>query len=74
MELHNHPVNVAELAIRMFKDVFISTLATTDTAFPLQLWDELAAQMQDTINLLRALGSNPAILAFKRMNGPYDWD
>jgi hypothetical protein len=70
VELHNHPVNVAKLAIQMFKDVFISMLATTDTAFPLQLWDELAAQVQDTLNLLRALGSNPAILAFKSMNGP----
>ncbi len=74
MELHNHRVNVAELAIQTFKDVFISTLATTDTAFPLQLWDELAAQMQDTLNLLRALGSNPTISAFESMNGPYDWD
>ncbi len=64
---------MAELAIQRFKDVFISTLTTTDNAFPLQLWDELATQVQDKLNLLRALVSNPAISAFENMNGPYEW-
>jgi hypothetical protein len=39
VESHNHCVNVAEHAIQTFKDAFIALLATTDSNFPLQLWD-----------------------------------
>jgi hypothetical protein len=39
VEPHNHSINAAEQAIQTFKDVFIATLATTDSKFPLQLWD-----------------------------------
>jgi hypothetical protein len=41
VEPHNHRVNVAERAIQTFKDAFIAALATTDSNFPLQLWDWL---------------------------------
>jgi hypothetical protein len=54
VEPHNHRVNAAEQAIQTFKDAFIAALATTDRDFPLQLWDKLAPQVQDTLNLLRA--------------------
>jgi hypothetical protein len=37
VEPHNHHINAAEPAIQMFKDHFISALATTDSEFPLQL-------------------------------------
>jgi hypothetical protein len=53
VESHNHRVNAAERAIQTFKDAFIATLATTDSEFPLQLWDKLAPQVQNTLNLLR---------------------
>ena len=52
VEPHNHRVNAAERAIQTFKDAFIAALATTDQDFPLQLWDKLAPQVQDTLNLL----------------------
>jgi hypothetical protein len=39
VEPHNHRVNAAERAIQTFKDAFIVALATTDSNFPLQLWD-----------------------------------
>jgi hypothetical protein len=39
MEPHNHCVNVAKHAIQTFKDAFIAMLATTNSDFPLQLWD-----------------------------------
>jgi hypothetical protein len=55
VEPHNHRVNAAEQAIQTFKDAFIVALASTDHKFPLQLWDNLAPQVQDTLNLLRAL-------------------
>ena len=41
VEPHNHRVNAAERAIQTFKDHFISALATTDSEFPLQLWDNI---------------------------------
>ncbi len=39
VKLNNHRVNAAECAIQTFKVHFISALATTDSNFPLQLWD-----------------------------------
>jgi hypothetical protein len=74
VEPHNHRVNAAERAIQTFKDAFIAALATTDREFPLQLWDRLAPQVQDTLNLLRASRINPNILAYEALNGPYNWD
>jgi len=74
MEPHNHCVNAAERAIQTFKDAFIAALATTDRDFPLQLWDKLVPQVQDTLNLLRISRTNPEILAYEALNGPYDWN
>ena len=48
---HNHHINAADRAIQTFKDAFIAALATTDNEFLLQLWDKLALQVQDTLNL-----------------------
>ncbi len=74
VEPHNHRVNAAERAIQTFKDAFIATLATTDRDFPLQLWDKLALQVQDTLNLLWASRINPDISAYEALSGPYNWD
>ena len=67
-------VNEAERVIQTFKDAFIVALATTDCNSPLQLWDKLAPQVQDTLNLLQASQINPTILAYEALNGPYNWD
>ncbi len=74
MEPNNHCVNAAECAIQTFKMAFIAVLATTDNNFPLQLWDKLAPQVQDTLNLLRTSMKNPEISAYEALNGPYDWN
>jgi len=74
IEPHNHRVNAAERAIQTFKDAFIAALAMTDRDFLLQLWDKLAPQVQDTLNLLRTSRTNPEILAYEALNGPYDWN
>jgi hypothetical protein len=74
VEPHNHRVNAAEHAIQTFKDAFIAALATTDCNFPLQLWDRLAPQVQDTLNLLQASRINPNISAYEALNRPYNWD
>ncbi len=74
VEPHNHRVNAAERAIQTFKDTFIAALAMTDRDFPLQLWDKLAPQVQDTLNLLWTSRTNPEISAYEALNGPYDWN
>jgi hypothetical protein len=48
----NHRINAAKLAIQTFKNQFISALGTTNVDFPIQLWDKIAPQVQDFINLL----------------------
>ncbi len=53
VEPHNHHVNATEHAIQTFKNQFIGALGTTDTNFSIQLWDKLAPQVQDSINLLQ---------------------
>ena len=68
VEPHKHGLNTAERAIQTFKDAFIAALATTDCNFPLQLWDYLAPQVQDTLNLLRASRVNPNISAYEELN------
>ncbi len=74
VEPHNHQINAAVRAIQTFKDAFIAALATTDSEFPLQLWDRLTPQVRDTLNLMRASRINPAISAYDALNGPYDWN
>jgi hypothetical protein len=74
VEPHNHRVKAAERAIQTFKDAFIAALATTDSEFPLQLWDNLALQVQNTLNLLQASRINPNILTCEALYEPYNWD
>ncbi len=74
MEPHNHRVNAAERAIQTFKDAFIAALVTTDSDFPIQLWDRLTPQVMNTLNLLRASRINPTISAYEALNGRYDWN
>ena len=75
VEPHNHRINAAERAIQTFKDHFISALTTTDSEFPLQLWDKLTSQVETTLNnLMRASRINPRILAYEAIWGPYDWN
>jgi hypothetical protein len=74
VEPHNHRVNAAERAIQTFKAAFIAALATTDSDFPLQLWDRLTPQVEDTLNLLQGSRVDPSKSAYEILNGPYDWN
>jgi hypothetical protein len=74
VEPHNHRVNAAECTIQTFKDHFISALTTTDSEFPLQLWDKLTSQVENTLNLMRASRINPNISAYEALRGPNDWN
>jgi hypothetical protein len=74
VEPHNHHVNAAEHDIQTFKDAFIAALATTDSNFPLQLWDKIIPQVQDALNMMRASRVDPTRSAYEVLNGPYDWN
>ena len=64
VEPHNHRVNAAERAIQTFKNRFIGALGTTNADFPIQLWDKLTPQVQDSINLLRRSCVDPTKSAY----------
>jgi hypothetical protein len=72
VEPHNHWVNATEHAIQTFKAHFIIALATTDSKFPLQLWDGLTSQVENTLNMLCPSCFNLAKSAYKAIHGPYD--
>jgi hypothetical protein len=74
VEPHNHRVNAAERAIQTFKDHFVSALATTDSEFPLQLWNRLTPQVETTLNLMRRSRIDPTKSAYEVLHGPYDWN
>ncbi len=52
VEPHNDGMNAKERVMQTFKDAFIATLPTTDSKFPLQLWDKITPQVQDTLNIM----------------------
>ncbi len=67
VEPHNHRVKTV-------KAHFISTLATTDNKFPLQLWECLTPQVENTLNMLCPSWIDPSKSAYKAINSPYDWN
>ena len=74
VEQHNKRVNTEELAIQTFKDAFIVALATTDSNFPIQLWEKLTRQVQVTLNLMRSSQVDPNISAYEALNKLYNWN
>jgi hypothetical protein len=50
---HVHRQNAAERAIQTFKNYFVPMLCSTDTQFPIHLWDRLIPHAVTTLNLLR---------------------
>ncbi len=71
---HNHRLNAAKQAIQTFKDAFIPALATTDSEFPLQLWDRLTPQVLNCLNMMRASRIDATKSAYETLYGPYNWD
>ena len=74
VEPHNHRVNAAERAIQTFKDHFIAGLCTVDKQFPIQLWDQLLEQAQDSLNMLRTSRTNPKLSAYHILEGIHDFN
>ncbi len=74
VEPHNHRVNAAERPIQTFKNRFIVTLGTTDVDFPVQLWDKLMPQVQDSINILHRSHIKPDVSTYEALKGLYKWN
>jgi hypothetical protein len=71
---NNHRVNAAKRAIQTFKDHFVSMLATTDSKFPLQLWDCLTPHIETLLNMLQPLPIDPTKSAYEALHNPYNWN
>jgi hypothetical protein len=74
VEPHSHRINAAEHAIQIFKNWFIGAHGTTYVNFPIQLWDKLMPQVQDSINLLCQLDIKPDVSVYETLEIPYNWN
>ena len=66
---HDHRRNVAEKAIQVFKDYFISVLCGTDTSFTVRLWCRLLRQSEHQLNMLRTSRVDNSTSTFEIMGG-----
>ena len=71
---YNHRRNVAEKAVQVFKDHFVSVLCGADTKFPMQLWCRILYQAKHQLNLLRKSRVDPSKSIFEIMNGKHDYN
>ena len=71
---HINRQNVAERAIRTFKNYFMAGFATCHKDFPIAEWDCLLTQAELTLNLLRTLRTNPKISAYAYLFGNFDFN
>ena len=68
-----HRENAAERAIQIFKNHFLSALATADTTFPINEWDRLIPQAEMTLNLLIPSRCNPTLSAYSYYHGVHNF-
>ena len=71
---HMHRVNIAEKAIDIYKNHFVSGLATVNPSFPLHLWCRIVPLATTTLNLLRPARINPRLSAYEFLNGVFDYN
>eukprot|EP00984_Skeletonema_dohrnii_P011431 scaffold4568_cov78-Skeletonema_dohrnii-CCMP3373.AAC.1 len=69
-----HRRNAAEVAIRNFKQHFLSIMAGVADDFPWYLWDRLLPQAELTLNLLRQSNTTPNVSAHAHMFGFFDFN
>ena len=71
---HMHRRNLAERAIRTFKEHFISIRAGCDPKFPNNLWCRLIPQAIITLNLMRPSRIHPKLSAYSCISGEFDYN
>jgi hypothetical protein len=70
----NKRTNTAERAIQTFKRHFVSVLASTHPAFPINHWPELLPQAEMTLNMMRPYADLLTISAYNgAQREPYDF-
>ena len=70
---HLHSKNIAERAIKTFKDHFIAGLATIDPKFPMHLWCHLLQQATMTLNMMRQSRIHPSLSAYQELMGAFEY-
>jgi hypothetical protein len=71
---YSHRRNLAEQAIRSFKDHLIAGLCSTDKSFPMHVWDRLLPHAVMTLNMLRTSRINPKLSVATHIFGQYDFN
>jgi hypothetical protein len=72
--LYNHRQNAVERAIGIWKDHFVSGLASLDPEFPMHLWCRLIHQCTQTLNLMCPSRINPRLSAKAQLNGAFHYN
>ena len=69
-----HRRNIAEVAIKAFKQHFLGILAGRPDNFLWLLWDRLLPQTETTLNLLRQSNAIPTVSEYAHMYGNFDYN
>ena len=69
-----HRRNIAEVAIKAFKQHFLSILAELPDDFPWSLWDRLLPQTGVALNLLQQSNATPNVFAYAHMYGNFAYN
>ena len=71
---HIYQRNVAERAIRTWKNHFLARLNSVDEGFPMHLWYLILDQVDITLNLLQLARINSTISACNMIWGTFDFN
>ena len=71
---HDHRRNIAEKAIQVFKDHFVSVLCGTNDKFPMKLWCCILRQVQHQLNMLQVSRVDPSKSSFDVLNGSHNYN
>ena len=69
-----HHCNIAEVAIKVFKQHFLGVLTGFPDDFPWSLWDRLLPQIETTLNLLRQSNEKPTASVYAHMYGNLNYN
>ena len=64
---------VAKKTIDMFKNHFVTRIATVDSSFPLHLWCILLPLETAVLNLIKPSRINPKLPTHRLLNGIFDY-
>jgi hypothetical protein len=71
---HDHHHNHTKKAVQTFKDHFVAILCGADKEFPLNLWDLLLPQAENTLIMLCPSWMTPTVSAYTYLWGQHDYN